>query len=118
MEIILSILACVLPAAVPLSTSPTPSPAGSIRFDSHPTEHATSIEIAGSGLPFVRGRIRDSDLWFLLDTASPSVLSLKAATRLGLEGESRFLGGGTSESKFPIQVLHNVTVRLAGVELD
>jgi predicted aspartyl protease len=118
MEILLSILAFVLPATVPPSPSPTPPPAGAIRFDSHPIAHAMPIEIAGNGLPFVRGRIRDSDLWFLLDTASPSVLSVKAATRLGLEGESGFLGGRNSESKFPIQVLHNVTVRLAGVELD
>jgi hypothetical protein len=111
MRTLLAILAFLLAATAPPTVSPTPARPASLRFDG--SASPIPIEIAGSGLAFVRARVRDAEVWLLLHTASASVLSRKTATRAGLDGEPGVLG----ESQIPVELLRDVTIRLPGAEL-
>lgn len=107
----------LLPAASP---TPTPAwrPAASVRFDSGKKALAIPLETAGNGLLFVRGTVRGSPLWFLLDTASASVVSARAAIQLGLETQSQDAYGKDAEGASAVERLAHVAVRLPGIEIE
>ena len=111
-------LAMILLAAA----SPTPAsvsrPAASVRFDSGKGALAIPLETAGNGLLFVRGTVRGSPLWFLLDTSSPSVVSTRAAIQLGLETESPDASAKDVEGASAVESVARVTVRLPGIEIE
>lgn len=97
--------------AVPAAPSaPGPTAEANVRFTSGHSARMP-IEIAGSGLVFVRARVRDVDTWLLVSSASPSMLSSRVAAQASLSGEP-----GTLAS-LPIETLHDVTVDLPGVSL-
>src|SRR5262249_49412265 len=93
----------------------TPAPEMTARFDSGRSAPRIPLEVAGEGLAFVKGRIRDVDVWLLLDTASASVVSKGVAQRLGLVplGEEPDAAG----ERPSVRTLRDVTIRLPGVEL-
>ena len=97
--------------------SRTPAPTPTVRLRSAQAAASIPIEVAGEGLAFVKGQVRGTDLWLLLDTASPSVLSEKEANKLGFAGEDR-PPGGAGESRYTVRTLSDVTVRLPGVEIQ
>jgi PDZ domain-containing protein len=101
-------LAALAAAAVP--AAPTPAASASIRFAAGRSARIP-IEIAGSGLVFVRARVREIDTWLLVSSGSPSLLSTRVATQASLSGEP-----GTFSS-LPVELLHDVTVDLPGVTL-
>jgi len=101
-------LAALAAAAAPAAQTPT-APA-SVRFAAGRSARIP-IEIAGSGLVFVRARVREVDTWLLVSSGSPSLLSTRVATQASLSGEP-----GTFSS-LPAELLHNVTVDLPGVTL-
>ena len=101
-------LASLAAAAAP--ATPTPTPSASARFTAGHSARIP-IEIAGSGLVFVRARVREVDTWLLVSSGSPSLLSTRVATQASLSGEP-----GTFSS-LPAELLHDVTVDLPGVTL-
>ena len=70
-----SLFASIGLAASLLAAAPTPPlpPAATIPLDTD-----------GGSPPFVRGRVKGTPFWFLLDTASPSSFGRKQSQRLGL----------------------------------
>src|SRR5262249_23598697 len=92
-----------------------PTPQVVARFE-HGRSARLNIEVVGEGLAFVKGKIRDVDLWLLLDTASPSVLSKGVAQRLGLGPFGEEPESATGEAP-AVRTLQDVTILLPGVEL-
>ena len=117
MGTLLPLLVFLLAATAPPPVSPTPAGKPSMRFEASAGPISIPIEIAGSGLAFVRARVRDVEVWLLLNTVSPSVLSQHAATRAGLEGEPGSLAVKGGESPIPVEVLREVTIQFPGAEL-
>jgi hypothetical protein len=101
-------LAALAAAAAP--AAPTPTAPASVHFTAGRSARIP-IEIVGSGLVFVRARIREVDTWLLVSSGSPSLLSTRVATQASLSGEPGTL------SSLPAELLHNVTVDLPGVTL-
>jgi PDZ domain len=97
--------------------SPSEAPQTLVRFDSSGRAASIPVELSGNGLVFVRGQAGGTTLWFLLNTASPSALSRKAATQAGLEIVTES-SGGENESGVPVGRIAGVTVRLKGAVLD
>jgi len=107
------------PTPPPTPPAPAmPAPRVEARFDTGRSAREIPVEIAGEGLVFVKGRVRDADGWFLLDTASTSsVLSKRLALKLGLASPEDFLGAATRDDGLPVRILPEVTLRLPGVAL-
>jgi hypothetical protein len=97
------------PAASAMPAVPAP-----IHFDKGHSARSIPVEIAGEGLAFVKGKVQDLDVWFLLDTASACVLSQKIAEKLGLSAQEGSRASGTEESR-PARPLPGVTVAFPGV---
>src|SRR6266851_6588725 len=77
------------------AASVTPAPRAPIHFEKGHSARGIPVEIAGEGLAFVKGKVRDVEVWFLLDTASASMLSQKVAEKLGLSEPGNFPAGPT-----------------------
>jgi len=101
-------LAALVAAAAP---APTPAPAAPATFHFAAGHSARiPIEIAGSGLVFVRAHVRDVETWLLVSSASPAILSTRIATQASLSG-----GAGATSSQ--TETLHDVIAELPGVML-
>jgi len=75
------------------------------------------IEVGGSGLLFVRARISGTPLWFLLDTASPSILGTRQAIQLGLLPPAALQPKDSSQPAASPAALSNLIVELPGVRV-
>lgn len=96
------------------AASATPIDRASIHFEKGHSARGIPVEIAGEGLAFVKGKVQDADVWFLLDTASASMLSQKVAEKVGLSAPAGSTAGATEESRSP-RPLPAVTVAFPGV---
>ena len=94
--------------------SATPALRAPIHFEKGHSARGIPVEIAGEGLAFVKGKVQDADVWFLLDTASASMLSQKVAEKLGLSAPGNSPAGATEESRSP-RPLSAITVAFPGV---
>jgi hypothetical protein len=97
------------------AVSATPALGAPIHFEKGHSARSIPVEIAGEGLAFVKGKVRDVDVWFLLDTASASMLSQKVAEKLGLSAPGGSLAGAAEESR-PLRPLPGITVAFPGVD--
>src|SRR6266568_3282197 len=104
----------VTPSPGKPAAAATPAVRAPIRFDKGHSARSIPVEIAGEGLAFVKGKVRDVDVWFLLDTASASMLSQKVAEKLGLSAPGNSPAGATDESRSP-RPLPGITVAFPGV---
>ena len=113
------LLAAIAGGAMPLPDKPaasaTPAPRAPIHFEKGHSARSIPVEIAGEGLAFVKGKVGDVDVWFLLDTASASMLSQKVAEKLGLSAPGDSPSGATEESRSP-RPLPAITVAFPGVD--
>ncbi|HTD53013.1 MAG TPA: aspartyl protease family protein [Thermoanaerobaculia bacterium] len=107
-------IAGAMPSPARPAASATPAARAPIRFDKGRSARNIPIEIAGEGLAFVKGKVQDADVWFLLDTGSACVLSQKVAEKLGLSAPAGSAVSGAEESR-PARLLPAVPVRLPGV---
>src|SRR5712691_4669438 len=112
------LLAAIAVPAMPSPDKPavsaTPAVRAPIHFDKGHSARSIPVEIAGEGLAFVKGKVQDVDVWFLLDTASPSVLSQKFAEKLGLSAPEGSPASGTEEGR-PPRLLPGFIVAFPGV---
>jgi hypothetical protein len=116
---ILGLKLALLSMSLAPAISPSEAPRTFVRFDSGGKTGSIPIDLSGNGPPFVRGQLGRTTLWFLLDTASPSALSRKAAVQAGLEVETESSGVENVESGAArVGWLPKVTVRLQGADID
>jgi hypothetical protein len=112
------LLAAIAGGATPSPGKPaasaTPALRPPIQFDKGHSAQSLPVEIAGEGLAFVKGKVQNVDVWFLLDTASACVLSQKVAEKLGLSPPGDSPAGGMKESR-PPRPLPGITVAFPGV---
>ncbi len=114
--VLFSLLATVFPnpAPTPAATPPAPNRVEA-RFDSGQIAHGIPAEVAGAGLLFVRGRIKDAPFWFLLDSAAASAFGERQAVRVGLKSEDAPLAGGGQENRVRMSLLHDFSIQFPGV---
>src|ERR1700694_1935355 len=112
------LLAAISGGATPSPGKPAaaapPTVRAPIHFDKGHSARSIPVEIAGEGLAFVKGKVQDVDVWFLLDTASAFVLSQKMAEKLGLSAPEGPLASGAEEGR-PARTLPGITVAFPGV---
>lgn len=117
MSFLLCALATLLASGAEAPATHPPVERAQAVFESGRSAGQIPIEVAGSGLLFVRARVSGTPFWFLLDTASPSIFGQRQATKLGLPAEGVSAPAGRSEKKSSMSALHNLTVELPGVRL-
>ena len=94
-----TIAGTAMPSPGKPAASATPAVRAPIHFDKGHSARGIPVEIAGEGLAFVKGKVQDVDVWFLLDTASASVLSQKVAQRVGLSAPEGSPASGAEEGR-------------------
>src|SRR5712692_126344 len=94
-----TIAGTAMPSPGKPAASATPAVRAPIHLDKGHSARGIPVEIAGEGLAFVKGKVQDVDVWFLLDTASASVLSQKVAQRVGLSAPEGSPASGAEEGR-------------------